>query len=404
MPEAKIKREFIDWYYISKATVYRFVGTVLSVVVLVGGGWWFYKYRESIQPAIIKIGTRLVQISGNVSIRRGAEIIKAESGMELQEGDTIQTGPDSTASLQYVDGSTLRVKSDSTVIVKENAQNRKDESTTVQNQIVYGTVNVSAMTPVPGSKNTLIAPDVQIDFTEKASVGINVDKDKKNTGVLVAEGSAFVTPNNGKPQSVRENVYVEFAAGTKALEVAVLPSPKLKSPDNSAMLVFESGQSPEVTFSWLPLNEAKNYKLQIASTPSFLAKSMLVDQALTSPVFNWPLKSVDANYYWRVVGVAKDGKEGVWSPEYRLQVIVKDVKTGQIRIDRPQITAIGGGLVEVAGSTEPGVQLTINGKLATVFNDGKYNKSVDLPGGRGRIVIEARDNSGRTSKRVESYP
>ncbi|HND21861.1 MAG TPA: FecR domain-containing protein, partial [Acidobacteriota bacterium] len=137
---------------------------------------------------------RLVQASGNVTVfpANGGSVVPGTSGMSLYEGDRIQTGSGSTASLQFVDGSTLRIKENSTVIVKRNSKELKSDKTQVENNVAFGTVNMSnpVSTPAAGSVNNVTAPGVSVSFQSGTQGTINYDG--QTTKVVSEKGNLNV--------------------------------------------------------------------------------------------------------------------------------------------------------------------------------------------------------------------
>lgn len=59
-------------------------------------------------------------------------------------------------------------------------------------------------------------------------------------------------------------------------------------------------------------------------------------------------------------------------------------------------------MMNVTGRTEPGAVVHVNGKLATMKNDGTFSLPLDLQKGVNAIVAEAVSQSGRTTTEVSS--
>ncbi len=65
-------------------------------------------------PAFADIG-RVKTVTGDASIERGGELLKAESGVTLQESDVLVTGPDGKLGVTFVDNSRFSAGPDSRV-------------------------------------------------------------------------------------------------------------------------------------------------------------------------------------------------------------------------------------------------------------------------------------------------
>lgn len=404
--DSRIRREYFDWYVISKKTLYM-IGAAIAVVIGLVVFWIWWKYFKPVEPPpeIVNEEIRLVQASGNVTVysANGGNVVSATSGMSLFEGDRIQTGSGSTASLQFIDGSTLRIKENSTVIVKRNSKEIKSEKTQVESNVAFGTVNMSnpATTPASGSVNNVTAPGVSVSFQSGTQGTINYDG--QTTKVVSEKGSLNVVTDAGTAQVITENRGSEFKDGAKVNDIAYLPSPKLKTPENSELRSFNRGTSPEIQFTWNPVPGAVSYNFQLATSNSFVKSTIIAERnqrgTSTSNVF----RPYDGNYYWRVQGVEGNGKEGIWSNEQRLQIVIRATmgEGPPIYLPRPTYREVGRGIYEVTGETEPGVQLRINGKNVPVGPDGKYMANVDLSGNQS-VMFVAQDSRGR--RREENYP
>ncbi|MBI4746917.1 MAG: FecR domain-containing protein [Acidobacteria bacterium] len=405
--DSRIRREYFDWYVISKKTLYMIGAGLILILIIIGIA--LYRYFNPPGPVdpdvVINEEIRLVQTSGNVTIYRAnnGNVELAVPGMSLYEGDRIQTGSGSTASLQFIDGSTLRIKENSTVVVKQNSREVKTEKTQVESNVAFGTVNMSnpASAPASGSVNNVTAPGVSVSFQSGTQGTINYDG--QTTKVVSEKGNLNVVTDAGTAQVISENRGSEFKDGAKVNDIAYLPSPKLRSPENSELRSFNRGTSPEILFTWSPVPGAVSYNFQIATSNSFVKSTIIAERnqrgTSTSNVF----RPYDGNYYWRVQGVEGNGKEGIWSNEQRLQIVIRASggKDTPIYLPRPTYREIGRGIYEVTGETEPGVQLRINGKNVPVGPDGKYMANVDLNGNQS-VMFVAQDSQGRT--RTENYP
>lgn len=93
---------------------------------------------------------------------------------------------------------------------------------------------------------------------------------------------------------------------------APLPKPILREPFQSATIFLQKAMEPFVWLEWKPLEEAKEYFIEVSLDPQF--KKKIISQKTTSVRFllkqNIPLGKV----YWRVKSFAKkDNTESEWS-------------------------------------------------------------------------------------------
>ena len=78
-------------------------------------------------------GARFISFEGDVRVIRAAtrETIPANADTELYPGDTVQTQANGRARIGLADGSTLVVKPNSTIIVRDNARADDGKKTNV---------------------------------------------------------------------------------------------------------------------------------------------------------------------------------------------------------------------------------------------------------------------------------
>jgi len=125
MEDNKYSKFYVDWWNIRKSTVY----TLIAVIVLgggaVGGVWWASKsnfFSPDQTGAIPKDAGRFISFEGDVRIIRAAtrETILVTKNTYVTAGDTTQTQSDGRALVQMIDGSTINVRPNSTVVVRGN--------------------------------------------------------------------------------------------------------------------------------------------------------------------------------------------------------------------------------------------------------------------------------------------
>ncbi|MBX7219386.1 MAG: FecR domain-containing protein [Blastocatellia bacterium] len=406
MKKNPIKPDFIEWVTIPKSILTRLGWAVCGLVLV--GVWIFILFNRGVHPPTTefrKYSPTLFQCQGVVVVRRGAEIIPVTGSFELQEGDTVQTGSESTASLKYADESISCLKPNSTVIVNVSAKSSTGETAISRSQLVNGTLSVATVGASPGTINEIDAGQFRISFSEPSTATVEKNQGEHQSSVRVGTGVVQVVTKDGNPRTIRENKeFIAHDDGTTQ-ETRLSGRPVLRAPDNLATLPLAKGKNAEVSFSWTPLPAIQSYVVQIANRSFRQNPSPMLERIARIPVLDLQLPPATAVYYWRVAGIEADGRTGLWSEEHQLQTIQRIEEPNRpIRIDRPAITAIQPGLIEVAGTTEPGVTLLINQVPTLVDNHGKYNRAIELKNGKGRIRLEASDPTGRRGTRTESFP
>ena len=116
-----------DWWIIQKRNVYLVIALFVFCCLAVGAGIYVWKYGNPLKNAVQlsnPAGARFMSFEGDVRVVRAAtrEMISASSDTELYPGDTVQTQASGRARIGLADGSTLLVKPNSTIIIRDNAR------------------------------------------------------------------------------------------------------------------------------------------------------------------------------------------------------------------------------------------------------------------------------------------
>src|SRR3954471_9992617 len=116
-----------DWWIIQKRFVYLVIAIFMLCGLAAGAAVYVWKYGNpfrNVAEMKYPAGARFISFEGDVKIVRAAtrETIFASSETELYPGDTVQTQANGRARISLADGSTLLVKPNSTIIVRDNAR------------------------------------------------------------------------------------------------------------------------------------------------------------------------------------------------------------------------------------------------------------------------------------------
>src|ERR1041385_257709 len=122
----KTSRFAYDWWIIQKRFVYLVIAIFILCGVAAGAALYVWKYGNpfrNIGEVKSSAGERFISFEGDVRVIRSAtrETISATADTELYPGDTVQTQANGRARIGLADGSTLVVKPNSTIIVRDNA-------------------------------------------------------------------------------------------------------------------------------------------------------------------------------------------------------------------------------------------------------------------------------------------
>ncbi|MDC7222961.1 MAG: FecR family protein [Spirochaetales bacterium] len=144
----------------------------------------------------------LVYLEGDVTVRRGEETFSGEEGMTLLEGDTIETGKDSLALIELIQGRTLKVI-DQTILVLENT--RTDTNLSLEKGGLFVKVKgllsdkffVRTETVAAGIRGTEFYVAYGRTFEEGADVWLCVNEGSVNVEVIDQDKSLIVEEGEG---------------------------------------------------------------------------------------------------------------------------------------------------------------------------------------------------------------
>jgi len=131
--------------------------------------------------------TCVQEITGDVKILRGDQIIDAYSGMGLNEGDTVVTNDGSVAEIRYFDDSITRISPSSQVKIQKLFQDsRSSTKTRVDIELIHGRI-WSQVVNLVGAESSFNVNTTEVETTAqgKASFDVQNVENSKKTEVAV---------------------------------------------------------------------------------------------------------------------------------------------------------------------------------------------------------------------------
>jgi len=191
-------------------------------------------------------------------------------------------------------------------------------------------------------------------------------------------GALEVAAPGGSTRRVGELQQV-VQTGSQISEPRRLPgSPAILEPADNAQLNLD--RVKELVLAWAPVEGAARYALQVSRNRLFVDNVIDVDNRggtrATLGVRG------EGTFLWRVASFGRDGLQGPWSPPRQFRVAslrgASDTsdKTPPA-LDLENIRSYGNIFI-VAGTTEPGATVEVNGEVVTVETDGSFTKTVQV--------------------------
>jgi len=158
-------------------------------------------------------------------------------------------------------------------------------------------------------------------------------------------------------------------------------------------------KTKEVEFSWTPMPNVTGYRLRISHNPYF--SSLLLDRKVDTAsvvVTGLPLGA----YYWSIQSYDAAGKESVESEKNRFTIIAKAKEKVDLALELDPFVQHG-HVIEVAGKTEVGARVMVNGREVPLVNDdGSFRYFMPpLPNGENLITVTVQNSRGGVNTRQE---
>src|SRR5205807_8504791 len=115
-----------EWWVVQKRAVYVTAMVLGLSAIVAGASLYVWKYGNPLKSIAARsdssAGARFTSFEGDVRVIRAAtrQIVLANNDTQLYPGDTVQTQADGRARISMADGSTVVVRPNSTIIIRDN--------------------------------------------------------------------------------------------------------------------------------------------------------------------------------------------------------------------------------------------------------------------------------------------
>src|SRR5215216_2273515 len=392
-----------DWWIIQKRFVYLVIAIFMLCGLAAGAAVYVYKYGNPFRNVAVvnhPAGARFVSFEGDVRVIRSAtrEMIPASSETELYPGDTVQTQANGRARIGLADGSTLLVKPNSTIIVRDNVRADDGKRTNVHVLVNSGQLSVRTEQQADGTTNVVETPQTKNTMVEKtnASFGVNPEGTEE---IRVATGAIETTNHAGDKTSIREGEYVSVNnSGRLSPAQKLLDVPQPAKPHDLEQVLVGPNGAASVALKWQrPQSGAPAYyRVEVATSPFFVADGKVIerDQLVATEFGASELRP--GVYFWRVRATAASGQASDWSDP--LKFIVTTRGTGsQVSVANLNAELLGGSIYIIRGKAEPGTTIRVSGRETNAASDGAFQIQVTA-GAVRELTVEARDSQGNSSQ------
>jgi hypothetical protein len=404
MATNKTSRFAYDWWIIQKRFVYLIIAIFIMCGIAAGAALYVWKYgnpfkniAEMKQPA----GARFISFEGDVRVIRSAtrEIISASAETELYPGDTVQTQASGRARISLADGSTLVVKPNSTIIVRDNARADDGKRTNIHVVVDSGQLSVRTEQQADGTTNVVETPKTKNTVGEKtnASFGVNPEGTEE---IRVASGVIETTNHAGEKASIRGGEYVSVNnSGRLSPAQKLLDVPQPSQPHDLEKVFVGSNGAANIDLKWQrpQTGTPAYYRVEVATSPFFVADGKVIerDQLVATELGATDLRP--GVYFWRVRATAATGQASDWSDPLKFIVVTRGTGS-QVAVANLTAELLGGSIYLVRGKAEPGTTVRVAGRETIASPDGSFQLQVTAAATTRELIVEAQDPQGNSSQ------
>jgi hypothetical protein len=404
MTTTRTSRFVFDWWVVQKRLVYLAILLLLVCVVSGGATLYVWKYGNPLKNVgtAVKMpaGARFIAFEGDVRVIRSAtrETISASSDTELYPGDTVQTQASGRARISMADGSTLVVRPNSTIIVRDNASAHDGKKTNVHVVVDNGQMYVRTEQQPEGTNNVVETPKTKSKLGEQtgASFGVNSEGTEE---IRVNTGGIETTNRSGEKTALHGGEYVSInPSGTVSRPQKLLEVPLPSEPRDLDKVLVGANGSGNISLKWLRPQSGTPafYRVEVATSPFFVADGKVIERdQLVATEFN----ASDLRpgvYFWRVRATASTGQTSDWSETQKFVVATRG-SGSHVPVSSLSAELLGGNIYLIRGRSEPGTTIRVAGRETLVPTDWSFQLQITAPPGAHEITVEAQDPQGNSS-------
>jgi len=396
----------IDWWVIQKRAVY--IGVLILLLCMMAGGAALYvwKYGNPLRSVSMRsdplAGARFMSFEGDVRVIRSAtrQVVLVNNDIQLYPGDTVQTQADGRARISMADGSTVVVRPNSTIIIRDNASAEGGKRSNVHVVVDSGQMLVRTQQQSEYNKNVIETPKTQnqIGGQTAASFGVNPEGTEE---IRVNSGAVESANRIGERMTLQGGEYVSInQSGTLSKPQRLLDVPQPLQPRDLEKILAGSGGSASVALRWQKPQSGvpSYYRVEVATSPFFVPEGRVIERdQLVVTQFNASDLRPGA-YFWRIRATASSGQTSDWSEPLKFIVSTQGANAVAIPVSNLSTVYLGGNVYIIRGTTSPGTTVRISGREATAAADGLFQVQISAPPGMREVTIQASDSQGNSTQ------
>ncbi len=397
----------IDWWIIQKRAVYIAALILVLCVIAAGAGVYVWKYGNPLKNVALHsdplAGARFMSFEGDVRVIRSStrQVVVANNDVQLYPGDTVQTQADGHARISMADGSTVVVRPNSTIIIRDNASAEDGKRSNVHVVVDSGQMLVRTQPQSENNKNVIETPKTQnqISGQTAASFGVNTEGTEE---IRVNNGTVESANRAGERLSLQGGEYVSVnQSGTISKPQRLLDVPQPLQPHDLEKILAGGNGSASVALRWQKPQSGvpSYYRVEVATSPFFVSAGRVIERdQLVVTQFNASDLRPGA-YFWRIRATASSGQTSDWSEPLKFMVTTHGAANrAAVPVSNLTSVYLGGNVYIIRGTTSPGTSVRVSGREATAVGDGNFQVQINAPPGMREVTIEVSDVQGNNTQ------
>ena len=399
----KTRRFVFDWWVIPKRVVYLLVAFLILCGLAAGGALYVWKYGNplrnvgtAVKPAS---GARFISFEGDVRVIRSAtrENVVPGADTELYPGDTVQTQASGRARVSMADGSTLVIRPNSTIIVRDNASEDDGKKTNVHVVVDSGQLDVRTEQQTGGTTNVVETPKTssKVGPQTHASFGVNPE----GTEIRINAGVIEATTSRGEKTTFHGGEYIQVnPQGTLSPPQKLLDIPQPAQPHDLEKFFVEGNGSASISLKWVrPQSGTVGfYKVEVATSPFFVDGGKVIERDQLGSTEFTASDLRPGVYFWRVRAIASSGQASDWSDPKKFTIATRGTGS-RVPVSNLVAELLGGQIYLIRGRAEPGTTIRAAGRETIVPAEGSFQVQVTASPGTAEITIDAEDSRGNAT-------
>jgi hypothetical protein len=395
----------IEWWVIQKRAIYITALVGIACVLVAGASLYVWKYGNPLKNVALRTdlpaGARFMAFEGDVRVIRSAtrEVIVASNDTQLYPGDTVQTQADGRARINMADGSTVVLRPNSTIIIRDNAGAEDGKRSNVHVVVDSGQMLVRTQQQGEG-QNVIETPKTQnqIGGQTAASFGVNPEGTEE---IRVNTGSVESVNRSGEKASLQGGQYISVnQSGTMSKPQRLLEVPQPLQPRNLEKVFVSGNGSATVALRWQKPQSGvpSYYRVEVATSPFFVAEGKVIERdQLVATQFNASDLRQGA-YFWRIRATDTAGQISDWSEPLKFLITTQGAGVSAVPVSNLTSVYLGGNVYVIRGTTAPGTSVRVSGREAAAASDGNFQVQITAPSGTREVTIQASDSQGNNSQ------